>query len=69
MSNLQPIVQSNGLVKSCCHPSNLYVSQKGDMEHQGLRGDLVVKVCRTCHARHFEFTVDPGRAFAKGEGL
>jgi len=60
---------SNGLVRPCCMPENLVVTQRGDGEHQGLRGDLVVRVCRTCKARHIELSVAPGRAFARGEGL
>jgi len=63
------LVQANGLVKPCCMPENLVVSQRGDGEHQGLRGDLVVRVCRTCKARHIELSVKPGHAFARGEGL
>lgn len=67
---MDPIVTSNGLVRPCCRPENLVVSgKKGDHEHQGMRGDLVVRICRTCHARHFEFTVNPGRAFARGQEL
>jgi hypothetical protein len=62
---MQPIVASNGLVRPCCMPENLVVSTKGDHEHQGVRGNLVVRICRTCHARHFEFSVEPGRAFTK----
>lgn len=45
------------------------VSQKGDGEYNGLRGDLVVKICRTCKSRHIELSVEPGRLFSRGAGV
>lgn len=58
---MEQLVKSNGLVRPCCMPENL--------EPYRLRPDLVVRRCRICGARHFEMTVDPGNAFARGEGL
>lgn len=66
---MDPLVQSNGLVRPCCLPENLEISRKGDGEHQGLRGDLVVRVCRVCKARHIELSVPQGHLFSKPSPL
>lgn len=64
---MQDYVRSNGLVRPCCTPENLIVSQLAkDAMVEGLRGDLTVRVCRNCGARHIELSVSPGRAFAEG---
>lgn len=63
------VVKSNGLVKPCCMPQNLTVSKRGDGEHQGMRGDMVVRICRTCKARHIELAVDPGHALTRGPSI
>ncbi len=58
---METLVRANGFVRPCCMPGNL-------VPHQ-VRQDLVVKQCRVCGARHFELSMEPGRAFAKGVGL
>jgi hypothetical protein len=57
------VTRSNGLVKPCCMPANCV--RRPELERPG----VVVKVCRTCGARHIEMAVEPGRAFAKGANM
>lgn len=53
-----PATIANGLVRPCCMPANTPVAER--------RGDIVVRRCRTCGARHIELAVEPGRIFARG---
>ncbi len=45
--------------KECCRKEeNLIPSQE--------RPDLIIKICRICHCRHFEVTLDPGKLGVTG---
>ena len=48
--------------KDCCKQSENLVP------HQE-RPDLVIKVCKVCHCRHFEVTLDPGKLGLAGKEM
>lgn len=49
----QEIVRVNGVLRVCCSfPENLITQPQGS--------DLVVRVCRVCDRKHYEFGADAG---------
>jgi len=48
--------------EECC-------KQEENLEPKQLGPDRVVKICKVCGRRHFEFSVDPGVIFAKWSPL
>lgn len=48
-------------MNECCeHEDNLVLSERLEM-------DIVVRVCRICHRRHFEMLADVGEIYSKDE--
>jgi hypothetical protein len=54
--------ETEGKVKDCCkQPANLILHQE--------RPDVLIRVCKVCNCRHFEFQIDPGRMGVVGASM